>query len=154
MTLLLLVACAPVERPDWTSGEDKGLETLTYYGNAGTPPDPGTGDSAAPAVDDCAALEGSWTFELTTVSGDCAIPSATTYSQSLTCGDDGAFTLQSGGLSEECTLSGTAFGCHTPDPTYSFSLSGSFSGDTASGSWTWRFPSTCDSVSGTFTAAR
>ena len=155
MTLLLLVvACAPAERPVWTSGEDMGVETLTYYGSAGAPADPGSGDSGAPATDDCATFEGSWSFELTTLSGDCVIPSATSYSQTLSCGDDGSFTLQSGGLAEECTLTGTAFGCHTPDPTYSFSLSGSFAGDTASGTWTWRFPSACDSVSGSFAAVR
>lgn len=158
MTLLLLgLACAPAERPDWTAGEDRNLESLTYYGGVGSSADPDDGattDTGAAADDGCEALEGSWTFTLTTLFGDCSIPSATVYNQSLSCGDDGTFTLQSSGLALDCTLSGSAFGCHTPDPTYSFAVSGSISDDTASGTWTWRFPSACDSVSGSFQAER
>lgn len=157
MTLLLLAACAPAERPAWTSGEPHDYEALVYAG--GSAPSGGGGDAgddtgAAAAEAACAEVEGSWRFELVPASDTCSIPSATSYSQTLSCGDAGAFTLRSGGLSEECTLQGSSFGCHTPDTTYSFSLSGSFSGDTASGSWTWRFPSDCDAVSGSFTASR
>jgi hypothetical protein len=154
--LLFLLACAPAERPDWTPGDDQGVETLTAYSDAraANPPDLGGLDTGlqddSPQCEDFAGL---WTFNLTIASGACALPTAQTFQQSLTCNRDGTFNFD-GSFPEVCTLEGYTFGCHSPDASYSLDLAGTFSGSGASGSWIWQFPSDCDFVSGTFAATR
>lgn len=148
MTLLLL-ACAPALHPDWTTGDE--LDPQVWEAPVGGGGDGRDSGSADAVCDDYA---GTWSFELTVVDGDCAIPTPTSFSQSLACDDDASFSFDYGGMTQLCTLSGDAFGCHSPDPAYSFSLTGSFDGDEARGTWTWVFPSSCDSVSGTFVARR
>jgi len=152
--MVLLLACAPALIPDWTPGDE--LDPQTWQGPVPGRDDPrgDPGDSGVEADPVCADYAGSWSFELEVLSGDCAIPTPTSFDQSLSCDGDRAFSFEYGGMTQICTLAGSAFGCHSPDPDYSFSLSGSFDGDEATGTWTWVFPSNCDSVSGTFVARR